>query len=74
MSLANIIIKPRLSEKSTGQAETANTYAFQVAPTATKPEIKAAVEELYKVKVKDEDNDKDEDNEELNEAWRPSRE
>jgi large subunit ribosomal protein L23 len=51
MSLANIIIKPLLSEKATLQAESQNTYAFHVAPDADKTTIKKAVETLYNVKV-----------------------
>lgn len=51
MSLANVIIKPLLSEKATLLAETQNTYAFHVASDADKTTIKQAVEELYKVKV-----------------------
>lgn len=53
MSLANIIIKPLVTEKSSGQAEKANTYSFQVAEGANKHQIKAAVQELYNVKVAD---------------------
>ena len=53
MSYANVIIKPLITEKSTHQANTRNTYAFQVAPKADKLEIKAAIEKLYNVKVAD---------------------
>ncbi len=48
----NIIKRPVISEKSTALAEVANRYVFEVAPDATKIEIKAAVEQLFKVKVK----------------------
>jgi large subunit ribosomal protein L23 len=51
MTHAEIIIKPLVTEKSSGQAELANTYSFQVAPAANKHQIKAAVEALYTVKV-----------------------
>jgi large subunit ribosomal protein L23 len=50
--LFNIIKRPVVSEKSTALAEVANRYVFEVEPTATKTEIKAAVEQLFKVKVK----------------------
>lgn len=50
--LFNIIKRPVVSEKSTALAEIANRYVFEVEPTATKIEIKAAVEQLFKVKVK----------------------
>jgi large subunit ribosomal protein L23 len=53
MQSTEIIIKPLITEKSTHQANTRNTYAFHVSGRATKPEIKRAVEDLYKVKVRD---------------------
>ena len=40
-----------ITEKATIQAEN-NKVVFNVAKTATKPEIKAAVEQLFSVKVK----------------------
>ena len=46
-----IILAPIVSEKSTFIAEKNEQVAFRVAPTATKPEIKAAVELLFKVEV-----------------------
>ena len=42
---------PVVTEKATIQAEN-NKVVFNVARTATKPEIKAAVEQLFSVKVK----------------------
>ncbi len=48
----NVIKRPVISEKSTALAEVANRYVFEVDSTATKPEIKTAVEQLFKVKVK----------------------
>jgi large subunit ribosomal protein L23 len=47
----DIIRKPVVTEKATLQAEN-NKVVFNVAKTATKPEIKAAVEQLFSVKVK----------------------
>lgn len=46
-----IIIKPLVTEKGIHGSTRYNRYAFQVAPSATKDEIKAAVEELFSVKV-----------------------
>jgi len=48
----NIIKRPVVSEKSTALAEVANRYVFEVDAAASKPEIKSAVEQLFKVKVK----------------------
>jgi large subunit ribosomal protein L23 len=47
----SIIISPAVTEKST-LVSSANQIVFNVAPTATKPEIKAAIEGLFGVKVK----------------------
>ncbi len=47
----DILRRPLITEKATLLAE-ANQVVFQVAKTATKPEIKQAVESLFKVKVK----------------------
>ncbi|MGB9757261.1 MAG: 50S ribosomal protein L23 [Candidatus Bipolaricaulaceae bacterium] len=46
----DIIIRPILSEKTWREMEQGR-YTFEVHPGATKPEIRAAVEELFKVKV-----------------------
>ena len=53
MNLAHydIIRSPVITEKATIAAEL-NKVVFNVKKTATKPEIKAAVEALFKVKVK----------------------
>jgi large subunit ribosomal protein L23 len=48
----SIIKRPVVSEKSTALAEVANRYVFEVDAKASKPEIKNAVEALFKVKVK----------------------
>ena len=48
-----VIIKPLVTEKSTHQQATRNSYAFQVNPGANKHQIKTAVEQQYNVKVKD---------------------
>jgi large subunit ribosomal protein L23 len=46
----DIVLGPHITEKSTMLSE-ANAVVFRVAPSASKPEIKAAVEALFKVKV-----------------------
>jgi large subunit ribosomal protein L23 len=46
----DVIVSPVITEKSTMASE-ANQVVFNVAGNATKPEIKAAVESLFSVKV-----------------------
>ena len=46
----DVIVAPHITEKSTLLSEH-NAVVFKVAPKATKPEIKAAVEALFSVKV-----------------------
>jgi large subunit ribosomal protein L23 len=46
-----VLLAPIVTEKATFIAEKNNQVAFRVAPDATKPEIKAAVELLFKVEV-----------------------
>jgi large subunit ribosomal protein L23 len=46
-----IIRKPVITEKGLGIKEHQNTLVFQVAPKATKTEIKQAVQSIFKVKV-----------------------
>lgn len=49
----SVILGPHVSEKSTLMTEDSNQYAFKVAIDATKPEIKEAVESIFKVAVSD---------------------
>jgi large subunit ribosomal protein L23 len=51
--LLQVILAPVISEKATMLADKREQVIFRVATTATKPEIKAAVELLFKVQVKD---------------------
>lgn len=51
-AMYQIIRSPLITEKAT-RVTASNQYGFKVAIDATKPEIKAAVEGLYKVKVLD---------------------
>ncbi|MEM9946329.1 MAG: 50S ribosomal protein L23 [Cyanobacteria bacterium P01_D01_bin.36] len=48
--IPDIIRKPLITEKATIALEN-NQYTFEVAPKATKPQIKDAVEKLFDVKV-----------------------
>jgi large subunit ribosomal protein L23 len=45
------VLAPVVSEKSTFVADKNRQYVFRVADDATKPEIKAAVELMFKVEV-----------------------
>jgi large subunit ribosomal protein L23 len=47
----DILIKPLVTEKMNEQSERFNRYGFVVVRTATKPQIKKAIEGLYNVKV-----------------------
>jgi large subunit ribosomal protein L23 len=49
--LMQVLIAPQISEKSTFVGEKNNQWVFRVAPDATKPEIKAAVQLMFKVQV-----------------------
>ncbi|ACL56899.1 50S ribosomal protein L23 [Methylobacterium nodulans] len=47
----DVIVAPVITEKATNLSEL-NKVVFRVAPKATKPQIKEAVEKLFEVKVK----------------------
>jgi len=49
--LATLLVAPIISEKATRVAEKHNQVLFKVLRSATKPEIKAAVELMFKVEV-----------------------
>lgn len=49
--LFNVLLGPVISEKSTMLADKRNQVAFRVLQDATKTEVKAAVEQLFKVQV-----------------------
>ncbi len=51
--LMQVLVAPIVSEKATLVADKTNTVLFKVLQNATKPEIKAAVELLFNVKVQD---------------------
>ena len=48
----NVLIGPRLTEKANQLQESDGKIVFRVRPEANKIEIKNAVEEMFKVKVK----------------------
>ena len=50
--LLKVLLAPHVSEKSNRIGERHNQVTFKVSRDATKPEIKDAVELLFKVKVK----------------------
>ena len=50
--LMQVLLAPQVSEKSTFVGEKNNQYVFRVVADATKPEIRAAVELMFKTKVK----------------------
>ncbi len=50
-TLYTVIRRPLITEKGLSVKETEGTLVFEVAPEATKNEVKQAVENLFKVKV-----------------------
>jgi large subunit ribosomal protein L23 len=51
--LSQVLVAPIISEKATRLGEKQNQVLFKVLRDATKPEIKAAVELMFKVEVAD---------------------
>ena len=49
--LINLLTTPHITEKTSLAMQDANTYSFRVLRNSTKPEIKAAVELMFNVKV-----------------------
>jgi large subunit ribosomal protein L23 len=50
MHLYEVLRKPLITEKST-DLQSLNKYAFEIADSANKPQIKQAIETAFKVKV-----------------------
>ena len=50
--LMQVLVAPIVSEKATMVGDKSNAVTFKVLQDATKPEIKAAVELMFKVEVK----------------------
>lgn len=51
LTIYDVLRRPLITEKSSFQSSKLNQYAFEVAPQATKAQIKQAVETLFKVDV-----------------------
>lgn len=51
MDIRKIIRRPLITEKATILREKENKYLFQVDPSATKGQLKNAIEKLFKVNV-----------------------
>jgi large subunit ribosomal protein L23 len=51
--LMKLLLSPHVSEKSTRIADENRQFVFRVLPEATKPDIRAAVELMFDVKVED---------------------
>jgi large subunit ribosomal protein L23 len=49
--LINVLVAPHITEKTALAMQNSNQYAFKVRSDATKPDIKAAVELMFSVKV-----------------------
>lgn len=49
--ILSVLLAPHVSEKAAIMADSSEQYVFKVVPTATKAEVKAAVESLFDVKV-----------------------
>jgi large subunit ribosomal protein L23 len=49
--LINVLVAPHVTEKTALAMQDSNQYAFRVRRDATKPDIKAAVELMFQVKV-----------------------
>ena len=49
--LINLLLSPHITEKTSLAMQNANTYSFRVLRDSSKPEIKAAVELMFGVKV-----------------------
>ena len=51
MTIYDVIKRPIVTEKGVSKKEAERTLCFEVAPDANKVMVKAAVEQLFKVKV-----------------------
>ena len=48
-----VLLGAHISEKANNIGESSNQFTFRVSKDATKPEIKTAIETIYKVSVRD---------------------
>ena len=51
MKQTDVIRRPLITEKTSAAYQDRGEYTFQVHPDASKPQIRAAIEELFGVKV-----------------------
>jgi len=51
LDIYRIIRRPVVTEKSSGLDERLNQVVFEIDPRATKPQVREAVEKIFKVKV-----------------------
>ena len=51
MTLYKVLLRPLVTEKGVTKKDSEGTLCFEVSAEATKTEVKAAVEKLFKVKV-----------------------
>jgi large subunit ribosomal protein L23 len=51
VNVFDVIRAPRVSEKTARLQEVSNQYVFEVATDATKADVKAAIEQLFDVRV-----------------------
>ncbi len=51
MNIADILLRPLVTEKSMGLSEAHNQVAFEVHPAANKIQVRQAIETLFEVKV-----------------------
>ena len=51
MNAQQVIQRPLITERSMTIRDTQNKYVFKVHPSATKPEIRKAIQDLFSVKV-----------------------
>ena len=51
MNIHQVIRRPVVTEKGVAKKDEERTLCFEVAPSASKTQVKAAVEKLFKVKV-----------------------
>ena len=52
LNSTQVIVRPLVTEKGTLAIEDRNSYPFEVAINANKPEIRRAVEQVFNVRVK----------------------
>lgn len=53
MHVYEVLLRPVVTEKSTGQVEDGNKYTFEVALKANKRQVQEAVEKIFNVTVLD---------------------